>query len=46
MATWKLRFPQITQFLFYELRRLVLGEFMDDLELGGMFANALGIEFE
>ena len=33
IAVWNIRYPSITRFLLYELRKISLGEFLDDLEL-------------
>lgn len=34
MATWQVRYPGTLHFLLYELKRIALGEFMDDLDIG------------
>lgn len=44
MALWQVRYPPNTRFLLFELRRIVLGEFMDDLEVGATISSELGIE--
>ena len=31
---WQIRFPAILRFTFYELKKLALGEFLDDLKIG------------
>lgn len=33
IAVWSIRYPSVIRFLLYELRKISLGEFMDDLEL-------------
>ena len=41
---WQVRFPSILHFFFYELRRMALGEFIDDLDIGGIVMSSLGLE--
>ena len=44
IATWKVRYPVKTKFLLHEFRRIALGEFMEDLEVGNKISSILGIE--
>ena len=44
IATWQLRTPSGSHFILYELKRIALGEFMDDLDVGTEVAGVLGIE--
>ena len=46
IALWQVRYPPNTRFLLFELRRIVLGEFMDDLDIGNTISTELGIETE
>ena len=39
-----MRFPGTLKFILYELKRMALGEFMDDLDLGGSVMDAIGLE--
>ena len=45
MADWQVRYPPKIRFLLFELKRIVLGEFMDDIDLGAMISSQLGIKF-
>ena len=44
MAQWQVRYPNTLQFLLYELKKVALGEFMDDLDIGGEVMNSIGIQ--
>ena len=44
ISTWQVRFPSTLKFILYELKRMALGEFMDDLDLGGSIMSGLGLE--
>ena len=46
MATWNIRYPRVMKFLLHELRKISLGEFLDDLEIGGNILRLLGINSE
>ena len=46
MASWNIRYPSLIKFLFHELRKISLGEFLDDLEIGGQCLEWLGIPNE
>ena len=43
IASWNIRFPPITRFLLHELRKISLGEFLDDLEIGKHILEPIGI---
>ena len=43
IAAWNIRFPPITRFLLHELRKISLGEFLDDLEIGKHILEPIGI---
>lgn len=43
MAQWQVRYPNTLQFLLYELKKVALGEFMDDLDVGGEVMKSFGI---
>jgi len=43
MATWQVRYPGKLHFILYELKRIALGEFMDDLPLGDKVNEYLGL---
>ena len=34
IAMWQVRYPSMIHFLLYELKRVTLGEFIDDLPVG------------
>ena len=44
MYTWQVRYPNTLQFILYELKRVALGEFMDDLDVGGTVMEAMGMQ--
>ena len=44
ISLWQVRYPSILHFLLYELKRVALGEFMDDLDLGGIAMEWIGLE--
>ena len=46
IATWNIRYPSTLRFLFYELRKISLGEFLDDLDIGKYVIEPLGIKME
>mmetsp|Transcript_1153 Transcript_1153/g.1718 ORF Transcript_1153/g.1718 Transcript_1153/m.1718 type:complete len:185 (+) Transcript_1153:2442-2996(+) len=46
IAVWNIRFPKITRFLLHELRKISLGEFIDDLEVSTRIPAFFGIESE
>ena len=43
IASWNIRFPPITRFLLHELRKISLGEFLDDFEIGKHVLEPIGI---
>ena len=43
MATWQVRYPGTLHFILYELKRIALGEFMDDLDIGNEINDVLGL---
>ena len=40
---WQIRYPSTLQFLLYELKRVALGEFMDDLDVGNQVNEMIGL---
>ena len=44
LSTWQIPYEPITKNILRELRRVVLGEYMDDLDIGKRFQEWLGIE--
>lgn len=46
MSMWMSQYPAETRFLLMELRKIALGEFMDDLEISNDFNDAMGFEVE
>ena len=44
MSTWQIAYEPVTKTIITELRRVVLGEYTEDLELGKNFQKWLGIE--
>ena len=44
MITWQVTLGATVRIVLWQLRRIVLGEFIDDLELGSKIANKIGIE--
>ena len=44
IAIWSINFPRSARFILYELRKIALGEFLDDLELGARINETLGIQ--
>jgi len=46
IATWNIRFPHMTRFLFHELRKVSLGEFLDDIDIAGYILEPIGIKVE
>ena len=43
MYTWQVRYPDTLQFILYELKRVALGEFMDDLDFGATVMESMGM---
>ena len=43
IAIWQINYPNLIKLVVTELRRLTLGEFMDDLEIGKNIAEYLNI---
>mmetsp|Transcript_28884 Transcript_28884/g.38508 ORF Transcript_28884/g.38508 Transcript_28884/m.38508 type:complete len:256 (+) Transcript_28884:67-834(+) len=43
MATWQIRYPGKLHFILYELKRIALGEFMDDLDVGDKVNEIFGL---
>ena len=43
IAVWQIDFPNLTKAVLKELRRIALGEFFDDLEIGKRLSNFFGI---
>ena len=41
-----MQYPSASRFLLYEMRKIALGEFMDDLELSDRFNDAMGIQVD
>ena len=46
IATWNIRYPSTSRFLFHELRKISLGEFLDDIDIAGYILEPLGIKTE
>ena len=46
IALWQVRYTTILSFLLFEFRRIALGEFMDDLDIGKVIMEFIGISFE
>ena len=44
MITWQVTLDATVRIVLWQLRRIVLGEFIDDLELGSKIAKKIGIE--
>lgn len=44
IALWQVRYPSTLHFIMYELKRIALGEFLDDFDIAGYFMHELGIE--
>lgn len=44
ISTWQVRFPGTLKFILYELKRVSLGEFMDDLDVGNSAMSFMGME--
>ena len=45
MAVWQVRYPTRIYFIFYELRKVALGELMDDMNVGGSIMSFIGLDF-
>ena len=43
MSSWQVRYPGTLHFIFYELKRVALGEFVDDLDVGCTVMEAMGM---
>ena len=43
IALWQIRYPSTLYFVLFELKRIALGEFMDDLDLGALIMNTVGL---
>ena len=46
IAVWNIRYPNITRLVLFELRKISLGEFVDDLQLSEKIPALLGIDFK
>ena len=44
MATWQVKYPPTARILLFELKRIVLGEFMDDIEFASRISETFGIQ--
>ena len=44
MTTWQINYPPTTRILLFEVKRIVLGEFMDDLDLASRIYEAFGVQ--
>ena len=45
IAVWQVRYPKILTFIFFELKKIALGEFMDDIDIGGTVLQNFGIDY-
>lgn len=45
IAVWQVRYPKLLTFIFYELKKIALGEFMDDIDFGGTVLQTFGIDY-
>ena len=46
ISLWQVRYPSTLHFIMYELKKIALGEFMDDIDLSGDMMSMIGIETE
>lgn len=44
ISLWQVRYPSTLHFILYELKRMALGEFMDDVDIAGDVMSLIGIE--
>ena len=44
ISMWQIRLPKTASLLLFELRRIVLGEFMEDIELGDTISESIGLQ--
>ena len=45
MSMWQIRYSVTISFIFYQLKKIALGEFLDDLDICGTVFGWLGIEY-
>mmetsp|Transcript_20732 Transcript_20732/g.25371 ORF Transcript_20732/g.25371 Transcript_20732/m.25371 type:complete len:301 (-) Transcript_20732:1007-1909(-) len=43
LATWQVRYPSTLNNLLYQLKRIALGEFMDDFDIGNDLMKVMGL---
>ena len=43
IGTWKIRYPNTLEFIIYELKRIALGEFMDDFDFANTINETIGL---
>ena len=46
IALWRVAYPKHTKIVFKELRRITLGEFLDDLQFGKNLSEFFGLSSE
>lgn len=46
MAIWQVNYSPLTQLVLYELRKIALGEYLDDLEIGKWLSEAFRINWD
>ena len=44
MSYWHINYPIITRFVLQELRKITLGEFLDDIDFGDSINEFFGID--
>ena len=44
MATWQIRYPKLIRFILFELKKIALGEFLDDFGFGETIMTTIGLE--
>ena len=44
IGMWQINYSRPIQVLFFEIKRIFLGEYIEDLEVGQKMSNAFGIE--
>ena len=44
MGVWQIKLPYTMKIMLYELKRVVNGEFMQNLEISGQIAEVLNID--
>ena len=44
IGMWQINYSRPIKVLFHEIKRIFLGEYIEDLEIGQNFSNTLGIK--